>query len=371
MSCSKDKKKAFLTKPKARIRNRLKEQEEKAREAANTLNGQTVYRARVISVPRANQAVVITTSADGDEEYNGVVKVRIKELDRSLPNPLESSNVVEAILNHQDAYVSIEQILEAGDIVEVTFAWPPVGVPKFVWDTPVVTAKISSDESYAERLRGRFSNTKFGDYFTSFGGSKPLAFVDASKHPPYVAEYTHPLVGKIKIENGKYNDWPDKIKDYYDKNITDDAGNTILIYQGGGDNGNFFLKHTTINYATQLKLLAIEYYTKYEEPLRIASGARSYEKQLRFYYDDDPTPAAIPGHSNHGWALAIDLHPRWEKANYESAKTKWILGKLNEYHFSNAEGSAAGTKGEAWHHTALPDEMGQIIKIDYGKKKKK
>ncbi len=366
MSCSKDKKKAFLTKPKARIRNRLLEEEKRAKEATNSLFNQTVYRARIVSVPRANQAVTIISPEGDEEEYYGIVKVRIQELDRSLPNPLESSDVLEAIFNHLDAYIGTEQTLESGDIVEVTFAVPPVGNSSLGWDTPIVTAKISSDESYGDRLRDRFSNKEFGNYFTSFGGAIPLSSVNADKHPPRTAEYTHPAVGTITIENGKYNEWPDEIKDYYDKNLKDTDGNTILVYQGGGDDGNFFIKGPGgINYADQLTNMALAYYAVYGEPLRVAGGTRSYEKQLRFYYDDDPTPAAEPGTSNHGWGLAIDLHPRYEKATYnDGGKTEWILSKLSNYHFSNKEGKDSGIKGEPWHHTVEPSEKKQMLKIN-------
>lgn len=87
MSCSKDKKKAFLTKTKTRIRNRVDEQEERAKASTNSFLGQTIFTARIVSLPTEFQSVTVTVGGT-DTTYQGIVKVRIEKLDRMLANPL-------------------------------------------------------------------------------------------------------------------------------------------------------------------------------------------------------------------------------------------------------------------------------------------
>ena len=139
------------------------------------------------------------------------------------------------------------------------------------------------------------------------------------------------------------------------------------MYQGGGDDGNLFLKHPTINFASNLMLMAEKFCEQFPDSyLRVAAGTRSYDKQVKFYYDDDPTPAAKPGTSNHGWGIAFDLHPGNNKATYDytdgdaGAQTQWILENLSEYGFSNAEGRGVD---EPWHHTISLDHVKKMYKL--------
>lgn len=68
------------------------------------------------------------------------------------------------------------------------------------------------------------------------------------------------------------------------------------------------------------------------------SSARSLEAQ-RFFFANQPPPAAFPGTSNHGWGIAVDVLTR--------AAAAWLMRNGHRYGWSWDEGKRVG---EWWHH---------------------
>jgi D-alanyl-D-alanine carboxypeptidase len=68
-----------------------------------------------------------------------------------------------------------------------------------------------------------------------------------------------------------------------------------------------------------------------------ASSARSVEQQ-RYFWAHRPPAAAVPGTSNHGWGIAVDVKTRLAAA--------WILSNGHRFGWSWDEGSRVG---EWWH----------------------
>lgn len=72
-------------------------------------------------------------------------------------------------------------------------------------------------------------------------------------------------------------------------------------------------------------------------PAGPASSARSIPQQ-EFFWRNQPPPAAFPGTSNHGWAIAVDARFRQFVA--------WMHRNAHRYGWSHDEGARVG---EWWH----------------------
>ena len=68
------------------------------------------------------------------------------------------------------------------------------------------------------------------------------------------------------------------------------------------------------------------------------SSARSVTQQ-RHFWAHQPPPAAVPGTSNHGWGIAVDIPSARAQA--------WILRNGQRYGWSHDEGARVG---EIWHY---------------------
>jgi hypothetical protein len=82
-------------------------------------------------------------------------------------------------------------------------------------------------------------------------------------------------------------------------------------------------------------------------PLKVLEGYRDYNRQqyLRnLYLSKRGNPAAVPGTSVHGWALAFDFAAPLNNAN--SSQHKWMRENAGRYGFDWARGKA---DGEPWH----------------------
>ena len=87
--------------------------------------------------------------------------------------------------------------------------------------------------------------------------------------------------------------------------------------------------------------------TETGEPLCITDSYRSYAEQVRLFRVK-PTLAAVPGTSNHGWGLAVDLCGGVER--FDSAAHQWMqrsAGRFGWVHPSWAQ--RGGSRPEAWH----------------------
>ena len=122
-SCNNDKKKAFLNNAKARNRHRIIESQKMLDKSTSKMNGKTKYTARILALPREEAAPTTAISTTG-EAYTKLVKIRVEDLDSSIPDPsqknLDENTTIVSINMHRDALVSFEQTgLKAGDIVVV------------------------------------------------------------------------------------------------------------------------------------------------------------------------------------------------------------------------------------------------------------
>lgn len=78
------------------------------------------------------------------------------------------------------------------------------------------------------------------------------------------------------------------------------------------------------------------------------SSARTLPAQ-EFFYAHQPPPAAVPGTSNHGWGIAVDVKTH--------AAAAWILANGHRYGWSWDEGQRAG---EWWHYRYVGASRSQL-----------
>jgi len=83
------------------------------------------------------------------------------------------------------------------------------------------------------------------------------------------------------------------------------------------------------------------------EPLCVTDSYRSYDEQVRLFAEK-PSLAAVPGTSNHGWGLALDLCGGVE--SFSGAAHAWMqdnAGRFGWVHPAWAE--PGGSRPEPWH----------------------
>lgn len=234
MACGNDKKKAFLTTPSARVKNRVQEIEQQKRDSQGTLN-KTIFRARVIALPAQETAGV--KMADGEPlqgfsdslfqlkegSFTMVNYVRVFGVDGSLPDPgepgISSDMAINAMAMHSPAYVPEYMNLKCGDIIAVQYEDMPTGTLSS--QIPKVISKFESDEAYADRVRknlGTSTNVFMGLDSSSFlggtnnpSGFKNIVFELESKIPIQTGVITSPnLPNLTKIVDDEYNIWAGK-----------------------------------------------------------------------------------------------------------------------------------------------------------------
>ena len=85
------------------------------------------------------------------------------------------------------------------------------------------------------------------------------------------------------------------------------------------------------------------------EPLCVNASYRTYERQVELYATMPAGYAAVPGTSNHGWALATDLCGGIQVDN--SPEHLWLLDHAAEYNWFHPAWAMAGGGGpfEPWH----------------------
>jgi hypothetical protein len=93
-----------------------------------------------------------------------------------------------------------------------------------------------------------------------------------------------------------------------------------------------------------------------------ASGYRNFDKQVELK-EEKPNFAAVPGTSNHGWGMAIDIvNKDWEgKGGYESEYFLWMLEHSHKYGWYHPKWAAVDGTGpdEPWHFEY--EDMGNVI----------
>ncbi|MFE7405408.1 D-alanyl-D-alanine carboxypeptidase family protein [Isoptericola sp. NPDC057559] len=104
--------------------------------------------------------------------------------------------------------------------------------------------------------------------------------------------------------------------------------------------------------AEQLERLDVAYRARFGTHLEIRDSYRSYESQVsvkasRGYF------AAVPGYSDHGWGIAVDLNGGVQE--YSSAQHQWLVANAGKFGWHNpAWAQADGRKPEAWHWEYSP-----------------
>ena len=209
--CGNDKKKAFLSKPTARVRNRRAEIERAQREAAGTLTGKTIFRARVVALPAQETAGI--KMADGvalegfsdslfqlkEGSFTMVNYVRVFGLDGSLPDPAEpgitTDSAVIAMAMHGPAYAPEYMNLKCGDIIAVQFEEAPA--TQLSNQIPKVISKFESDEAYADRVRANL-----GASTSVFLGLDSSSFLGGNNNPSGFDNIIFELESKIPIATG-------------------------------------------------------------------------------------------------------------------------------------------------------------------------
>ncbi|TFV89448.1 D-alanyl-D-alanine carboxypeptidase family protein [Blastococcus sp. CT_GayMR16] len=82
-------------------------------------------------------------------------------------------------------------------------------------------------------------------------------------------------------------------------------------------------------------------------PICITDSYRTYASQVRLY-GQKPALAAVPGTSNHGWGLAVDLCGGIE--NYDTAPYNWMKVNAGRFGFLHPDWAEPGNgREEPWH----------------------
>lgn len=103
--------------------------------------------------------------------------------------------------------------------------------------------------------------------------------------------------------------------------------------------------------AEAFKKLDQAYYERFGEHLIINDSYRTFDEQKRTKQDainkGRPSFAATPGHSKHGWGMAVDLGDIGE---FGSERYQWLKENAIKYCFVHPAGVAQGTaQPEPWH----------------------
>ncbi|HWV79445.1 MAG TPA: M15 family metallopeptidase, partial [Isoptericola sp.] len=92
------------------------------------------------------------------------------------------------------------------------------------------------------------------------------------------------------------------------------------------------------------------------ESMCITDGFRSYSQQVATKAAKGYL-AAVPGTSNHGWGLAVDICPE----TYSGSRWDWLAANAPAYGWDNPDWARpGGSKYEPWHweYTAGVTQMG-------------
>ena len=89
------------------------------------------------------------------------------------------------------------------------------------------------------------------------------------------------------------------------------------------------------------------YAAAFGAPMCITDSYRNYGAQESLYWQK-PNLAAVPGSSNHGWGLAVDLFCGVEA--YSSAQHAWLDEHGDEFGWVNPGwAQSGGSRPEPWH----------------------
>jgi hypothetical protein len=99
--------------------------------------------------------------------------------------------------------------------------------------------------------------------------------------------------------------------------------------------------------AASFDAMSKAYGAQFGEPLCVTDSYRSFPEQVAVRAAK-PTLAAVPGTSNHGWGVAVDLCGGVER--FDTAQHQWMVANSMAFGwFHPGWAQATGSKPEAWH----------------------
>jgi LAS superfamily LD-carboxypeptidase LdcB len=99
--------------------------------------------------------------------------------------------------------------------------------------------------------------------------------------------------------------------------------------------------------AVAFRMMSADYATELGTELCITDSYRSRDVQERVYLTK-PTLAAVPGTSNHGWGVAIDLCGGIER--FDTPEHEWLVSHGPSYGWIHPTWAAEnGSRPEPWH----------------------
>lgn len=347
MGCNNDKVRSFLTKPKARLRAKYDKLQQAEVDRENNFNGMTMFRAKVIGLPRDIGATVVTDNKTNDALYVGTVNVMILDgPTSSIPDPVLSFDALDAftIINMHSVALLPQDLFSSigvGDEVVLQFEKP---YNNDTTQVPVVVSKIKTDLQYKENIKNIFDRAGgLESFFTTLASSTiNEAALAQAKRRNYKIDNTEVINGNIPTSK---------------LHFVQDQSN--IIYTSTDTQGGLaFIRHPTENFATKLEQLAEAYRNAFNKPLTITSCYRSFEKQQQLYENPGPGWAARPGTSNHGWGLAFDWSPGTGRAKFSDPEYAWL--NINGYAYGFYNAGAYFSNKEAWHFEIITDKRNSI-----------
>ncbi|HVD29068.1 MAG TPA: D-alanyl-D-alanine carboxypeptidase family protein [Mycobacteriales bacterium] len=99
--------------------------------------------------------------------------------------------------------------------------------------------------------------------------------------------------------------------------------------------------------AAAYRAMSAAFAAAFGSPICITDSYRTYASQVRLY-GQKPTLAAVPGTSNHGWGLAVDLCGGIE--HYGTAPYTWMKANAGRFGFLHPDWAEPGNgREEPWH----------------------
>lgn len=100
--------------------------------------------------------------------------------------------------------------------------------------------------------------------------------------------------------------------------------------------------------AARFEELNAAYRARWGTDICVNDAYRSYEKQVALYAELGAGVAAVPGTSNHGWGIAVDLG--CGVGIFGSTRHVWFAVNAPKFGFTQPEWALVGsTRAEAWH----------------------
>lgn len=106
--------------------------------------------------------------------------------------------------------------------------------------------------------------------------------------------------------------------------------------------------HLRCDAAAKFGALNAAYKAKWGVNICVNDAYRSFEKQVALYQELGPGVAAVPGTSNHGWGVAVDLG--CGVGIFGNARHVWFAANAPTYGFTQPEWALIGSsRAEPWH----------------------